>query len=95
MQMEIEPSSKMISKGYGPSLYLENASPDEIAKRPLNKALPLGKSPVNLAINFDLSEFSEGEHRVGFRLYFENQVTPELLESYSTLSLWRYNVKRR
>ncbi|MEI8026460.1 MAG: hypothetical protein WCI18_08930 [Pseudomonadota bacterium] len=95
MQMEIEPSSKMISKGYGPSLYLENASPDEIAKRPLNKALPLGKSPVNLAINFDLSEFSEGEHRVGFRLYFENQVTPQLLESYSTLSLWRYTVKRR
>ncbi len=95
MQMEIEPSSKMISKGYGPSLYLENASAEEIAKRPLNKALPLGESPVNLAVNFDLSEFSEGEHRVGFRLYFENQVTPELMESYSTLNLWRYNVKRR
>jgi len=95
MQMEIQPSSKMIQKGYGPSLYLENASAAEIAKRPLDKALPLGKSPVNLAVNFDLSEFSEGEHRVGFRLYFENQVSPELLDSYSTLKLWRYTAKRR
>jgi len=95
MQMEIQPSTKMISKGYGPSLYVENGSGSDVSTRPLDKALPLGKSPVNLAVNFDLSEFSEGEHRVGFRLYFENQVSPEILDSFSTLKSWRYTVKRK
>jgi hypothetical protein len=94
MQMEIQPSKKMIAKGFGPSLYVENLSSQDLLSRPLDKALPLGKSPVNLAVNFDLSEFDEGEHRVGFKLFFENIVTPEILDSFSNLRKWVYSAKR-
>ena len=94
MQMEIQPSKKMIAKGFGPSLYVENLASQDMNSRPLNKALELGKSPVNLAVNFDLSEFDEGEHRVGFKLFFENNVTPEILDSFSTLRNWEYSAKR-
>ena len=95
MQMDIQPSAKMIAKGNSPSLYIEKKSALEMSGRPLNRALSLGQSPINLAINFDLSNFSEGEHRVGFRLFFENESTPELLKSFANLTSWTYQVKRR
>ena len=70
-------------------IYNEHGSPKEFSKRPWNKPLPLGQAPVN-RVYFDLSNFAEGEHRMGFNLYFDNISTPEIANGYKNLNHWYY-----
>lgn len=92
MLMDITPSWKMINKGNRPLLYKENGDPAVISKRPWNKPLPLGKAPVNLGVFFDLSDLSEGEHRMSFKLYFENENNGDNIKQYSNLDRWYYTM---
>jgi hypothetical protein len=96
LYFEVEPSKELKAAGHAPELYRENvaatAQPD--SRRKNKNPLPLGQSPVNLGLYFDLSQFSQGDHKIGFRLYFENNFVPDMLESYRSLPLWQTNIRR-
>jgi hypothetical protein len=66
----------------------------ELQSRSKSKAQPLGKSPVNLAMYFDLSKFDEGEHLMTFQLYFENKQSDRMIHSIKTLHQWMFNASR-
>ena len=63
-------------------------------KRSNNDPAELGKSPVNLALYFDLAKFTEGDHQLGFQLYFENEHDKEILNTFKTLRNWKFSVSR-
>ena len=44
---------------------------NQLSKRSHDDILPLGKSPVNLALYFDLTRFKEGEHEIAFQLFLK------------------------
>lgn len=90
MLMEISPSWRMINNGNRPLLYSEPGDPTSISSRPWNKPLELGKAPVNLGVYFDLSNLSEGEHRMKFNLFFENVNSEENRTRYRNISRWYY-----
>lgn len=92
MLMNISPSWKMKNSGNLPLYYKEIGDPAKISSRKWDTPLPLGEAPVNLGVYFDLNKFAEGEHRVGFNLYFENKNNKELIKSYSNLDKWYYTV---
>jgi hypothetical protein len=94
MYVEIKPSAKMLEKKNIPFLYIENTPAKDLKKRSNENALPLGKSPVNLALYFDLTKFTKGEQEMSFRLFFENKNAPELLEQYKTLNQWELDLRR-
>ncbi len=93
--LEISPSADLIKNGVAPTFYRENRAASEIVSRDNDKARPLGKSPVNLAVAFDATKFSEGEHIMGFRLFFENVMAPERLAVFKTLGDWQFQAKRQ
>ena len=88
----IEPSHKMIQRGNVLEHYLEGGNPTEIMKRPWNKPLPLGKAPVNLGVYFDLSNFAQGVHQIGFQLFVGNDSSPEAQRSLRSIRDWSYIV---
>jgi hypothetical protein len=90
MTMEITPSWKMKNTGNTPYIYNEPGDSQIINARDWNTPLPLGKAPVNLGVYFDLSNFATGEHRMGFRLYFENKTNKEIYKKYANLDHWYY-----
>ena len=90
MFMEISPSWKMKNTGNTPYIYKEDGAADVISQRDWDSPLPLGKAPVNLGIFFDLGNFAEGEHRMSFRLFFENQNSEKISNSYNNLEKWYY-----
>jgi hypothetical protein len=92
--MEITPSEALQRDGVAPTIYRENIASSEMKNRSNSEILPLGKSPVNLAIAFDATKFNEGEHVMGFRLFFENVIAPERLSVFKGLKDWNYNVRR-
>jgi hypothetical protein len=92
--MEISPSTQMRKIGNVPMLYREDISPEEFIKRDTPGAKPLGKSPVNLGMYFDLTRFDEGEHIVAFRLFFENIQDKERLAEFKEVTLWEFETKR-
>ena len=94
MYMEITPSKDLQKDGVAPMLYRENKSSEEMKDRHNDDILPLGKSPVNLGIYFDVTKFAEGEHVMGFRLFFENIVAPERLAVFKGLGEWQYDARR-
>lgn len=94
MYMEITPSKDLQKDGVAPMLYRENKSSQEMKDRHNDDILPLGKSPVNLGIYFDVTKFAEGEHVMGFRLFFENIVAPERLAVFKSLGEWQYDARR-
>lgn len=92
--LELTPSVSMVKDGNIPQLFMEKKSGKEVLKRKSSDAEPLGESPVNMAAFFDLSRFSEGEHNMGFQLYFENRSNPERLADFRELSQWRVTARR-
>ena len=92
--MEIAPGQELQRDGVAPTFYQENLSAEEMSSRSNNDALALGKSPVNLGIAFDMTKFSEGEHMMGFRLFFENVVAPERLAVFKGLNDWQYTARK-
>jgi hypothetical protein len=94
MYMEIAPSQQMRKTGNVPMLYKEDIPTEELARREGPGAKALGKSPVNMAMYFDLTRFSEGEHLVAFRLFFENIQEKERLAEFKELTFWDFDTKR-
>lgn len=91
---EVRPSIDLQKNGLAPALYREEKNGDELKSRNNDDVSPLGRSPVNLGIWFDATKISEGEHSMGFRLFFENVNAPERLAVFKGLSEWRYEVRR-
>jgi hypothetical protein len=91
---EITPSQELQKTGLAPSLYRENSSGEELKSRNNDDVAPLGKSPVNLGIWFDATKIADGEHIMGFRLFFENVMAPERLAVFKGLREWKYEVRR-
>jgi hypothetical protein len=89
MYFEVVPSAEMKAKQNIPTLFKDAISgPEVIATRKSDRALPLGKSPVNLALHFDLTKFGEGQHLISFKLLFDNQNDPEQMRQFQTLNKW-------
>ncbi len=91
---EIAPSPELHASGLAPKLYREDRSGDELKARDNNLVAPLGKSPVNVGVWFDATKISNGDHVMGFRLFFENVMAPERLAVFKSLSDWKYEVRR-
>jgi hypothetical protein len=94
LYMEIEPSKQMREVRNVPMFYKEDKPAFSLRKRTANSAKPLGESPVNMAIYFDLSRFQPGEHTVAFRLYFENTYSKETLDDFKSLAQWKLKLMR-
>lgn len=94
MYVEITPSEAMQKAKNIPYLYIENVSGAELKKRSNVDPAELGESPVNLALYFDLAKFTEGDHQLGFQLYFENDHDDEILNTFKTLRNWKFAVTR-
>ncbi len=94
MFFEITPSPELQGTGLAPTFYRENIAASELAIRSNDLISPLGKSPVNVGIWLDATKISDGEHSIGFRLFFENVLAPERLEVFKGLHDWLYEVRR-
>jgi hypothetical protein len=92
--LEITPSEDLRKHGVAPTFYREDQSSQDMKDRSNDAVLPLGKSPVNLGVAFDATKFSEGEHIMGFRLFFENVAAPERLAVFKGLGDWQYSARR-
>lgn len=95
MYFEVEPSTDMLSKRNVPSLYQEPISGKDALKRPRDKAAPLGEGPVNMGLYFDLTRFTEGEHRIAFRLFFDNRYDEKEMAMYKSLNQWQIELSRQ
>ncbi|MCX6124081.1 MAG: hypothetical protein NTV34_04940, partial [Proteobacteria bacterium] len=91
---EITPSEDLQKNGVAPTIYREDVSAADMKGRDNDQVLPLGKSPVNLGVVFDATKFTEGEHIMGFRLFFENVIAPERLAVFKGLKDWTYDTRR-
>ena len=94
LYMEITPSKQMRQQGAIPMLYREDKSGADVGSRSGAVAKPLSKSPVNLALYFDMTKFSQGEHIMAFRLFFENSKDNTRLTNFKNLSNWDFQVTR-
>jgi len=94
LYMEITPSKQMRQLGAIPSIYREDKAGAEIVGRSSAAAKPLGLSPVNLALYFDMTKFSQGEHVMAFRLFFENSKDANRLTNFKNLSNWDIQANR-
>jgi hypothetical protein len=92
--MEISPSKEMRKAGAIPMMYQEFIPGTDIQKRGHDGPNPLGKSPVNMALFFDMTKFSEGDHMMAFRLFFDNVNDPKRLTAFKTLSKWDISANR-
>ena len=94
LYLEIAPSRQMQEAGAVPHFYREDNAGLNLTDRGNDKPKPLGKAPVNLALQFDMQRFSKGEHNMSFRLFFENSFDEQTLTTFKNLSKWRYRAKR-
>jgi hypothetical protein len=94
LYMEISPSKEMRAAGAIPMLYKEDIDGPSIANRGSQEPSPLGKSPVNMGLYFDMTNFTEGEHIMAFRLFFENSNDEKRLAAFKNLGNWGIDVKR-
>jgi hypothetical protein len=94
LYMEISPSKEMRAEGAIPMLYREDKPGPEIKDRNKDAPKELGESNVNMALYFDMTKFSDGEHSMAFRLFFENVNDTNRLETFKNLANWQFDVKR-
>ncbi len=88
--LDIGQSSALQRLGNIPRIYKEDqAGPVLLKERNNNRKSPLGKSPVNLGIYFDLTKFPKGEHKISFQMFFENRFSKRDLLGFQNLSKWR------
>ncbi len=93
LYLEFQPSTQMEKDGNVPNLYIENVAKDELIKRE-NKPLPLGDSPVNVAVSFGLNNFHQGIHQVRFRVFIENQNSDGILDEFRNSGDWKVAAQR-
>jgi hypothetical protein len=91
---EVKPSPELMEAGLAPQIYREDKTAAEIKDRNNDQVLPLGKSPVNVGIWFDATKISDGDHMMGFRIFFENVNSPERLAVFKSLGEWIYEARR-
>lgn len=94
LYMEISPSQQMHATGAVPQLYREEIEGAQIANRNKETPGPLGASPVNMALYFDMTKFTEGEHIMAFRLFFENVNEQSRLTAFKNLGNWMIDAVR-
>ena len=94
LYMEITPSKEMRAAGAIPMMYREDVAGPQIKDRNRDAPMPLGESNVNMALYFDMTRFSEGEHIMAFRLFFENTNDDKRLTAFKTLGDWDIFVNR-
>lgn len=94
MYVEIIPSKEMRAAGSIPSIFIDKIVGNNLRSRAQDKALPLGQSPVNMALFLDLTKLTEGEHLTTFRLFFENVYDPAKLNDFKSLDRWRIEATR-
>ncbi|MBI2602950.1 MAG: hypothetical protein HYW48_07835 [Deltaproteobacteria bacterium] len=88
--LEFRPSVQMQKDGNVPFLYVEKVPAKDVVPREKGSAEPLGKSPVNVAVAFDLDNLQKGLHEVKFRLFVESYKRPEYLEEFKTAEEWKF-----
>lgn len=88
LYMEISPSKEMRAAGAVPFVYQEPIAGADVKNRGAIEPSQLGASPVNMALYFDMTKFTEGEHIMAFRLFFENSNDPKRLVSFKSLGNW-------
>lgn len=93
LYLEFQPSKQMAKDGNVPYMYVESIGADELRKRK-SGPLPLGESPVNVAVSFDLDNFRMGVHQVAFRVFIENIHADSVLEEFKTSNDWRVTAER-
>jgi len=91
--LEFQPSKQMEKDGNIPYMYVESVGKEDLQTRK-NGPLPLGESPVNVAVSFDLDNFRMGVHQVAFRVFIENNKAESVLEEFKTLKDWRIGAQR-
>lgn len=95
LYMELDISEKMRSNKNYPSVYIEDIPGTKLVEERSNDSVaPLGKTPVNLAMNVDLYKFAQGFHRMSFQLYFNNSFSQNLLDEFKTLKYWDFITSR-
>lgn len=94
LYMEISPSQEMRNAGALPMLYKEDVPGSAIKSRNLDRPAELGESNVNMALYFDMTRFSEGEHVMAFRLFFENSNEEKKLAAFKGLGNWDITASR-
>ncbi len=88
--IDIGQSAALQKLGNIPRIYKEDVDgPALLKQRNNNRKSPLGKSPVNLGIFFDLTKFSKGEHKISFQMFFENRYNKRDLLGFQNLSKWQ------
>ena len=91
--LQMTPSRQMKRSGNVPQVYIEKKSGKEVLTRP-KSAAPLGSSPVNMAMGFDLFGLDQGIHQVDLRLYVENRTSDKILKEFQELHQWKIKSKR-
>jgi len=87
--LDIGQSYALQRSGNIPMIYKEDKDGPTLLKlRSNDRKSPLGKSPVNLGIYFDLSKFAKGEHKISFQMFFENRYSKRDLLGFQNLSKW-------
>ena len=94
LYMEINPSKEMRAAGGVPMVYQENVTGDSVRERNKDAPSELGSSPVNMALYFDMTKFTEGEHIMAFRLFFENSNDEKRLAAFKNLGSWDVSATR-
>lgn len=94
LYMEISPSDLMRQRGAVPMLYTEPVIGSAVVDRNAIKPAELGQGPVNMALYFDMTKFTEGEHAMAFRLFFENVNDEHRLQAFKTLGDWNVTTTR-
>ena len=94
LYMEINPSEEMRKRNSIPLFYQENLPGGAVIKRGNDQPKELGKSPVNLALYFDMTKLAEGEHNMSLRLFFENSNDQQKLTTFKNLRDWVVKPRR-
>ena len=94
MFLNLSLSKSMLDEDNIPMYYMRDKSSKELSAIDNNQINPLGKSPVNLALSFDLTKFRKGEHYLSFQMFFENRKELNLIEEFRNLHTWKYQSRR-
>lgn len=91
---EIEPSEKMRKDDNIPYFYKKSVPAKALSHIDNNQVNAIEKSPVNVALYFDLTKFDKGEHNMSFKLFFDNKRDEVALDHFRRLSDWNFEITR-
>ena len=94
MFFEVKQSQELQKRKNFPQLFVDQKSSSQLNLKQVDDTLALGKAPVNLGIFFDMTKFPEGEHKMSFKLFFENEYKEQRLNAYKRLDQWNTKFRR-